>query len=161
MNTSIFHKANSMIILRFTLTRNDAIISNYSANNNTTQSSYIVYTKGSIQYSNIDGSFTLTRTVGDTTDTSEAYSIPVHLAMETNDAEAEFFCISKFNQMPVTRTSYQLDTNQEHLSTTDTIFLANGTVTVNSSEFTAPAVIETSAGTNILATQSSWIIELS
>jgi hypothetical protein len=161
MNTSIFYKANSILILRFTLTRNDAIIGNYSADNNTAQSSYIVYTKGSINYSNADGSFTLTRTVGDTTDTSEAYSIPTHLAMETNDAEAEFFCINKSNRIPVTRTSYQLDTNQEHLSTSDTIFLANGTVTINSTEFTAPAVIETSAGSNILATQAAWIIELS
>ena len=147
--------------MRHLLTKDTAFISMFSADNNTTQSSFVVYTRGTIKYYNADNSFTLIRTAGDTTDTSAAYDIPTHVAAETDDVEAEFFCITKLNSISITRTSYQLNPYQEHLSSTDIIFLANGTVTVNSTEFAAPAVIETLTGTNILANQAAWIIELS
>lgn len=161
MNTSIFYTGNSFIVLRLSLTKDSAFISDYSANNNSTQSSFIVYTQGSINYSNADGSFKLTRTVGDTTDTTVAFDIPSYLAMETDDDTAEFFCISKYNHVPVIRASYQLEANQQHQGNTDIVFLATGAVNIAGVETTAPAVLENTLGTNIIATEPTWIIELS
>lgn len=161
MNTSIFYRGNKFIVLKHTLTKDTAFICNYSAINNTVQSSYIVYTRGTINCSNVDGSFNFSRTSGDTTDTSEAVDIPHHLAFETPDDVAEFFCISKYNYDPVIRSAIKLNNNELHEANSTMVFLAAGTVVVDGNEIAAPNMIELSSTKTIRTKDSSWIIELS
>ncbi len=160
MRRIMFFQNDWLEAVRHTLIPNTAFIISLGVQSNLDQTSYLLYTAGTVTVENADKSFVLVRTAGDTTDTSIINAAPQYLTVETEDEVAEFFCVSKKSKEKVDRIEHRLNAGDAVTTTNNLVFVAMGNVIINGEDVAGPQFFDNASGATITAVSNAFVAEV-
>lgn len=160
MQRVMFFQNDWIEAVKHTLLPNTAFIISLGVQSNQQQTSYMVYTAGTVIVENADKSFVLVRNAGDTTDSSVINDTSQYLTVETEDEVAEFFCVSKKSKEKVDRIEHRLNAGDVVTAANNLVFVAIGDVVINGKDVAGPQFFDNASGATITAVSNAFVAEV-